>query len=318
MRAIQTTAPRTMDFVETAKPTVRSGEALVRMQEVAICGSDLVSYLGTQPFKYPLAIGKPAHECVGTIVESDIAGFSPGDRVLYFPPRQDALRELAIAENASQILKLPAHGDISHWLLAQLLGTVIHSARLLGSVLGERVAIIGQGPVGQLWNALLRNLGARTIIGIDMVPERLEVSPRMGATHALRNTGPDVITSVRDLTGGRGADIVIEAAGYTSAHQLMFELVRQDGRICMFGHPKPLNSEIPIYRWYERKAQVITSWRPDVEGDIGLALELIEQKRIDVIPILTHRFPFSQVHEAYELFAERRDGCIKVIIDFDE
>jgi L-iditol 2-dehydrogenase len=312
------TAPRQMVFTDLEKPTARSGEALVRMQEVAVCGSDLVPYLGTQPFEYPLTVGKSAHECVGTIVESDIAGFSPGDRVLYFPPKQDALREFAVAENAIQLLKLPAYGNISHWLLAQLLGTVVHSARLLGSVLGERVAVIGQGPVGQLWNVLLRNLGARSIIGIDMVPERLEVSPRMGATHTLRNTGPEIIKSVCDLTGGRGADIVIEAAGYTSAHQLMFELVRQDGRICMFGHPKPLTSEIPVHRWYERRAQVITSWGPDVDGDIGLALEMIEQKRIDVTPVLTHRFPFSQVHEAYELFAERRDGCIKVIVDFNE
>lgn len=312
------TAPRQMEFIELTEPTPGSGEALVRMQEVAICGSDLVSYLGTQPFEYPLAVGNPAHECVGTIVGSDIAGFSPDDRVLYFPPQQDALREFAIATNASQLLKLPEYGDISHWLLAQLLGTIIHSAKLLGSVLGEHVAVIGQGPVGQLWNALLRNLGARSIIGIDLVPERLDVSPLMGATHTVLNNGSDVIDIIRELTNGRGADIVIEAAGYTSAHQLMFELVRQDGRICMFGHPKPLNSEIPIYRWYERRAHVITSWGPEIDGDIAVALEFIEQGRIDVAPILTHRFPFSRVHEAYELFAERRDGCVKVIVSFND
>jgi threonine dehydrogenase-like Zn-dependent dehydrogenase len=316
MRAIRMTAPRKMKIVELPDPVPGPSEVLVRMKEIAVCGSDLVPYLGTHPFVYPIPDGQPSHECVGIVEWSGMEGYTQGDRVLYFPPDSDGLRELVVATDPVQLLKLPAEGDITHWMMAQLLGTVIHSADRIGSFMGQSVAIIGQGPVGQLWNALLRNLGARTIIGIDKVPERLELSNVMGATHTLLNDGDDIGDRVRELTRGLGADVVVEAAGYNEAHRLMFDLVRQDGRICMFGHPKPLESEIPIYEWYKKRAQVITHWGPDVENEIGLALEFIQQGRIDIRPLLTHRFPFEKVQEAFELFTERRDSCIKVIVEF--
>ena len=87
------------------------------------------------------------------------------------------------------------------------------------------------------------------------------------------------------------------------------------GRIVMFGHPKPLDSSVPVYQWYQKRAQVITHWGPDVEGEIGLALQFIREGRINIDPLLTHRFPLDRVHEAYELFADRRDGCVKVVVE---
>ena len=315
MRAVQMPAPRMMEFVELPDPTIGPGQVLVRLTEVALCGSDLVTYLATIPREFPAQVGKPAHECVGVVVESQLDGYAPGDRVLYFPPGQDALREYAVAETPDQLLKLPDYGDISEWMMAQLLGTVFHAVRKLGCVINDRIAVIGQGPVGQLFNHLMWNMGAQTIIGIDVIPERLAVSPKMHATHTLLAGSDDVHAGVRGLTDGLGADLVIEASGFDETLAMMIELVRRHGRILMFGSPKHLTAELPIKQVFSKRLDIFTTAGPDVEKDIHMALRYIESGRIDVTPILTHRFPFEQVHEAYEVYAERQRGCVKVIVE---
>jgi len=317
VRAVRMAAPRKMEIVEAPDPEVGQNQVLVRMKEIAVCGSDLITFLGTHPRKYPYELGSPAHECVGIVVESKLDGYRPGDRVLYFPPPtiENALRQL-VAAGADQLLKLPDHGSITEWMMAQLLGTVIRTTRELGSVLGEKVVVIGQGPVGQLFNAMMWNLGARKIIALDKVADRLKVSPKMHATHTFQVGRDDVAKAVLDLTDGKGGDLVIEAAGYEDAHNLMIDLVRVDGRAVMFGVPKHEKSTVDMYRWYRKRAKLYTFHRPNVEDDIHLALELIVEGRIDVRPILTHRFPFDRVQEAYDLFADRKDGCIKVIVEF--
>ena len=316
MRAVRMSAPRKMEIIEVPDPKIANGQVLVRLTEIAVCGSDLITYLGTQPREYPANLGKPAHECVGIVVESSLDGYRKGDRVLYFPPDEDGLCEYVVATNPIQLLKLPADGNISEWMIAQLLGTVIHAAKELGSVMSQRVAVIGQGPVGMLFDHLLWNLGARQIIAIDKVPERLAVSPKMHATHTLQVGKDDVVAAVQELTGGLGADLVVEAAGYEGSHELMLDLVRQDGRILMFGCPKNLTSTVDMYQWYRTRAKMITTWKPSVEDDIHVALEYIVQGRIDVKPILTHRFPLDRVNDAYGIFADRKDGAIKVIVEF--
>jgi len=315
MRVIRLLGPRKIEIVSRPKPTIRPGEALVRMSEIAICGSDLLPYLGSQPREYPGVDGYPAHECVGTVAESDLDGYQPGDRVLYFPLHQDGLQEYVIAAKPTQVLRLPADGNISEWMMAQLSGTIIHALRELGTVMSDRIAVIGQGPVGQIFNHLLWNFGAHTIIAIDRVPERLKVSPQMHATHVLQVGKDDVVAAVHALTGGRGADVVVEASGYDETLSMMIDLVRRDGRVLMFGMPKHLTVAYPIMQVYNKRLKMVATSGPDVELDINMALTYIRQGRLNVKPILTHRFKLDQVQEAFELFAERRDGCIKVVVE---
>lgn len=315
MRVVRLLAPRNMEIVTRPDPSIGAGEVLLRMQEIAVCGSDLPHYLGTHPHDYPEPDGVPAHECVGTILESNLEGYRPGDRALFFPLRQDGLQELVVAKRPSQLLKLPEDGNLSEWIVAQVAGTIIHALRELGAVMSDRVAVIGQGPVGQIFNHLLWNLGAHTIIAIDKVPERLKVSPLMHATHTLQVGKDDVPGAVRALTNGRGVDTVVEASGYDETLSLMIDLVRRDGRVLMFGMPKHPAITFPILQMYNKRLRVVTTTGPDTELDINMALTYIRQGRLDVKPILTHRFKLDRVREAYELFAERRDGCVKVIVE---
>jgi len=316
MRAFRLVEPRKFELVELPDPVIGDGQALVRLRETAVCGSDMLSYLGTLPTtRYPLNVGDPCHECVGDIIESKLDGYRPGDRVMFFPPGTGGLAELGVAPSAERVLHLP-EGNLTELLVGQLLGTVIHAARELGDVMSARVAVVGQGPAGQLFSHLMWNLGARMIIAIDKVPERVAVSPRMRATHALQVGRDDVVERVKELTSGRGADVVIEAAGYDETIDLMVELVRRHGKMLLFGAAKHLRVSYPVRTMMGKRASLFTAAGPDIELDTRQALDYIADGRIDVKPILTHRIPFERAPEAYELFAERKDGCIKVILDY--
>ncbi len=321
MRAVEMTAPRTMRQIDVSKPSAATDEALIRLTEIAVCGSDLGFYLGTYDMEYPTRPGFPAHECVGVVEESGIEGFEPGDRVLWFPLDQDGIQEYVVAHNSDQLLKLPAEGDISRWMMAQLLGTVIHALRELGDVMSERIVVIGQGPVGQLFNHMLHNLGARMVIAVDRVPERLAVSPTMHASHTIcvgsdATPGPaEALAEIQRLTGLPGADAVVEASGYDATIQMALSFVRRDGRYLQFGQPKSVEMMFNMWDVYQKRLFLKSTSGPEIERDYGMALEYIQTGRVNIDPLLTHRFALEDVNEAYETFANRADGCIKAVVE---
>jgi threonine dehydrogenase-like Zn-dependent dehydrogenase len=202
-------------------------------------------------------------------------------------------------------------------LLAQPLGTALFALKKLPSVIDQDVAVVGQGPMGQLFVSALKNLGARQIIAIDPLRSRLEVSPLMGATSMVCNAENDPAEEVARLTGGRMVDVVVEAVGHDSQQlNLCISLCRQAGRILYFGVPP---ETIDGVRWRDlflKNLTVHTSVNPDFRRDFPLAMQWISQGRIDVSHIITHRFPLQEIQNAFELFRHRQDGALKVLIDF--
>jgi threonine dehydrogenase-like Zn-dependent dehydrogenase len=179
------------------------------------------------------------------------------------------------------------------------------------------VVVVGQGPMGQLFNMSLRNFGAREIIAVDPLESRLAVSKKTGATAVVCNAHEDPVTAVKRLTGGEMGDVVIEAVGHE--HQqlnLCIDLCRQAGRILSFGVPP---ETIDGLRWrslFFKNITVYTSVNPDFRRDFPLAMKWIGEGRVDVSKIITHRFPLEQIQQAFELFRDRKDGVIKALIDF--
>ena len=121
--------------------------------------------------------------------------------------------------------------------MAQQLGTVVFGARKLPSLLGQTVAIVGQGSVGLFHDFMLRRLGAHRIIAIEPVKERLDAGRRMGIDEAIDVTGQRATEAVLDLTNGQGADVVVEAVGSVDTFNQTLQLVRPLGRIAVFGLP---------------------------------------------------------------------------------
>lgn len=201
-------------------------------------------------------------------------------------------------------------------MLAQPLGTAIFAMKKLPNLIDLDVAVVGQGPMGQFFNACLRNMGARHIIGIDLVQSRLDRSHLFGATETVCNKTTDPVAAVKDILDGQLPDIVIEAVGhYDQAFDLCIDLCRPAGRILYFGVP-PQSIEV---RWRDllfKNIAVHTSINPDFRRDFPLAMRWIGEGRINVKPLITHRYPLSQIQEAFEVFRDKRDGALKVIVEF--
>ena len=304
--------------LEEARVSAEPGEPRILFQpELAcLCGSDLLFYEGDYP-EYRPHVGQSLHEMVGRVLESESDRFQPGDRVLAVPYEHFGFYERYWVA-ASRAIPVDPRPPLAQALMAQPLGTVIYALKKLADILDRDVAVMGQGPMGLLWTAALRNLGARHIIGVDPVSERREVSRRMGATEVLDPGEGNLAEAIADITDG-GADIVIEAVGHRE--QVLPQCIdacRSGGTVLFFGVPTETIDGVPMRRAFLKNLRIVTSVNPDFRRDFPLAMQWIAEKRLDVAPLLTHRYDLADIGSAFELFHARRDGAIKVLIDMPQ
>lgn len=312
VRLVDAPEPRLDQVVEGA---AAGPEIIFQVELACLCGSDLLFFEGDYE-EFPPVLGHSLHEMIGTVVETNGQRFRPGDRVLCVPVNQVGLFE-RFRVSEERAIPLVAKPSEEEALLAQPLGTVIFALRKLPNLLDWNVAVVGQGPIGQLFNATLRNLGAREIIGIDLLESRLKTSPRMGATQLVDASREDPIEAVRRITGGKMADLVVEAVGHRDqALNLCVDLCRANGQILFFGVPRDKIDGIQWRNLWLKNLSVQTSVNPDFARDFPLAMRWINEGRIDVSPIITHRYPLKDIQTAFDTFFQRRDGAQKVFIDF--
>jgi threonine dehydrogenase-like Zn-dependent dehydrogenase len=314
-------APGKIRLIDIPEPTLAdvppdgiSGQIIFQPETTCLCGSDLPYFNGWD--EWPIEVGHSLHEMIGTVTATNGRKWKVGDRVLAVPVGQQGLFERYVL-NENQAISIATNIPEEHALMAQPLGTAIFALKKLPNLLDVDVAIVGQGPMGQLMNAALRNMGARHIIGIDLLESRLQVSPRMGATETVCNSDEDPVEAIRKILGGNLPDIVIECVGHAN-QQLnhCIDLCRQGGQLLCFGVPPKLVNGLRWRDLFFKNVTVHTSVGPDFGRDFPLAMQWIGEGRVDVSPIITHRFPLSQLQQAFELFRDRRDGAIKVIVDF--
>jgi threonine dehydrogenase-like Zn-dependent dehydrogenase len=316
-------APGKIRLVDVPEPTLDGpstapegvGEIIFQPELACLCGSDLLYFEGNYP-EFPIQIGHSLHEMTGTVVETNGTRFRKGDRVLCVPENQMGLFErFRVSERRA--IPLDPRRPEEEALLAQPLGTVIYGLKKVPHLIDLDVAVVGQGPIGQLFNLALRNVGCREIIGIDLLESRLRSSPRTGATHVVDASREDPAAAVSRITGGRMCDLVIEAVGHREQTiNLCAQLCRQDARMLYFGVPPEKIDGVQWMEVFRRNVTVHTSLGPDFERDFPLAMRWISEGRIDVRPVITHHFPLAEIQTAFDTFRERREGALKVFLDF--
>lgn len=321
MLAGQFIGPGRIELVDVPEPELppiskssnEPGQIIFQPECTCLCGSDLPFFRGTD--EWPIELGHSLHEMVGTVVATNGDRFRAGQRVLCVPHNQLGLRERFSIEE-TRAIPLDDRVSDEECMLAQPLGTAIFALKKLPNMMDRDVAIVGQGPMGQFFNMALRNLGARHIIGVDVLESRLAVSEQFGATETICSADADPVDAVRDVLGGELPEVVIECVGhYDQAMNLCIDLCAQAGRILYFGVP-PVSIEI---RWRDlliKNLTVHTSMNPDFERDFPLAMRWIGEGRVNVRPLITHRFPLAQIQEAFEVFRDKRDGAQKVLVEF--
>ncbi len=316
MLAGQFTGPGRVELVEAPEPELKAdtpGQMIFQPECTCLCGSDLPFFRGTD--EWPIELGHSLHEMTGTVTATNGSRWKEGDRVLCVPVNQVGLFE-RFAVDETRAITIDTRVTEEEAMLAQPLGTVLYALRKLPNLLDLNVAVIGQGPIGQLFNLSLRNLGARHIIGVDLLESRLAASPTFGATETVCNTSNDPVEAVREILGGNLPDVVIEAVGhYDQCFDLSIALCGHSGRILYFGVP-PERVDVGWRDLVFKNITVHSSINPDFARDFPLAMRWIGEGRINVKPLITHRFPLSSMQEAFETFSERRDGALKVIVEF--
>jgi len=322
MKTARIAEPWKLEWIEVPLPDLDAieGEPIsVRLHAGVLCASDFPRFMGgafNVPFPRPL--GDSLHECIGEVVDSRSRRFKPGDRVLAIPPDQRGLSEVFVAD-ASMAVPLPDFEPREQLILAQPLGTILWAARKLPNLLHHDVAIVGQGPIGLMWSHLVANMGARRVIALDKIDFRLEMARRMHATHAVNVDSEDPVAAVMEITDGRGADVVIEAVGHqVETIHLSVDLCAKHGTVLLFGVPDHETYPLPVWNLVMKNIRFISSIHPEVQRDLPLALDFIRQGRIDVSPLITHRYPLFEAESAFKQAIERRDNPIKVLLVADE
>ena len=217
-------------------------------------------------------------------------------------------------------LKLPTDVPEAHLLMAQQLGTVVFACRRLPSLLGQTVAVIGQGSVGLFHDFMLRRMGAHRIIAIEPVPERLAAAKAMGVDEAIDVTGQRATTAVLDVTGGLGADLVIEAVGSVETLNQALQMARPLGRVAAFGLPTTMD-RVP-FDWdtfFRRRLDIHTVFGAQDEPGLPafrLAVDFITRGEIDMAPFVTHQLPITDVQAAFDLADSKEDAALKISLTF--
>lgn len=318
MRAVQIVEPGKLEMIEMPMPVRGKEQVLTRTALVSICGSDWpVALYGRPDVTYPLDPGRPCHEIVSIVESSDLSEFKPGDRVLSIaPPAYDGLREYHV-RGRHEIIKLPPDRPLEEVILSQPLGVVLRVCRKWPNILGWSAVVIGQGSIGMTFTLMLRMLGARKIITLDLEDYRLAMSRAIGATHTLNSSKDDAAKFVMDLTDGQGADMVIEAVGTEETANLTIQLVKRGGYVTMYGIQKQSPVGLDLISFVRREITLLTSQAGDRDLDYGLAVDLISSGQIVMPAFITHKLAVTDAKRAFELAHNRTDGVIKIGLQFD-
>ena len=319
MKAAQIVAQGRIDLVDVADfETPRDGEVFVTAETGCLCGSDIPFFSERQP-AYPLPPGLSLHEIIGRVTASASPSFRAGDRVLAMPHGLLGCAE-QLRLDADRLVPIDVALTNECAVVSQPMATVLSALSTIPSVLGRTVAVVGQGPIGLLFNACLAQQGAARIVGIDVRDHRVARSCEFGATEVFVTRdagGADAIARIAELTHGVMADVVVEAVGHEE-QQFNFAaaLARDKGRVLFFGIPPERIDGVAFEGVVRKSLTVHTSVPDDLRPFVRIAQRAIAARRIDPSRLITHRFPFAQIQQAFETYRDRRDGALKVLIDF--
>jgi L-iditol 2-dehydrogenase len=205
--------------------------------------------------------------------------------------------------------------------MAQQLGTVVYALRYHPlDLVGKDAAVIGQGSAGAFFTFLLKRAGAARVLVSDKSPARLAYAQQLGAELAVDANRVDFRAAVLEATGGRGADVVVEAVGSRETFPLSLEVAAPGATLVWFGLPEgPGHYPFSFRDFFRRGLTAYSNF--GAQGEPGLesfryAVRLIAGGAIDVAPLLSHMLPIEKIDEAFRIAHDRTDSALKVSIKF--
>jgi threonine dehydrogenase-like Zn-dependent dehydrogenase len=315
MQACVIAAPSQAALEDAARPEPGPGQVLLRLEGSGVCASSLPMWEGREWFQYPQAPGAPGHEGWGRVAAlgEGVTGLSIGDRVAALTYRAHAEYDLA---DAQAVVRLPASLD-GKSVPGEPLGCTVNIFRRSEIRAGQTVAIVGIGFLGALLTQLAVHAGAR-VIAVSRRPYSLEFARRCGAQHTvLMDDHWRVLEEVKQLTGEKWCERVIECTGLEWPLQLASEMCAIRGRLVIAGYHQDGMRQVNVQLWNWRGLDVINAHERDPQAYIdGMreAIALMDQGVLDPEPLYTHRLPLDRLGEALELTRTRPDGFMKALV----
>jgi L-iditol 2-dehydrogenase len=343
MRAMRLVKARTFEVFQDPKPALAKGEALLRVQAIGICGSDIHSVthmkIGSIILDKPFVLG---HE-FSAIVEEVGEGVDPGwvgKLVAVDPcisceecehciegnpnlcahtlftgtfPYEGAMRDY-IVHPASLLHELPEGFSTIDGAMLEPAGIALHSVNLGHVRAGDRVAIFGCGPIGLLTMQIARAAGASEIIAVEPLGYRREWAEKFGADLVLDSDGQQ-IENILDRTGGRGVDVAFEAAGQVEPVSDAVEVARPGGRVVVIGIPP--ENEVSFREATARTKGLSVYFVRRMKHTYDRTIAMVRNGQLDIRSLVTHHFPFEAAAEGYAMVEQRSDGLIKAMIHVD-
>ena len=346
MKAVVFKGKHQIAVEEVPRPVPRAGEAVIRITTTTICGTDVHIVRGEYPVKPGLILG---HEPVGVIEELG-AGleewYRVGQRVIvgaitpcgqcfyclngthsqcggglggwrFGNTINGAWAEYLLVPDArANLAPIPDElTDEQVMLCPDIFSTGLSGAESGNIRVGDSVAIFAQGPIGLCATLGATLKGASLIIGLDLSEKRLAVARAFGANVTIDIKDGDPVPAIKHLTGGRGVDVAIEALGRQDTFENALRAIRPGGTLSSLGvYSGKLVAPYEAFYAGLGDQKIVTTLCPGGKERMRRLMAMIQNKRVDLTPLVTHQYGLDDIEEAFDLFSHQRDGVLKVAL----
>lgn len=352
MKAAIFVEPGRIVLDEKPIPDVGPLDALIRVTTTTICGTDVHILKGEYPVAKGLTIGHEPVGVIEKL-GSSVTGCREGQRViagaitpsghsyacLYGCGSQDGAGTkhgfkamggwkfgntidgtqadyVLVPDALANLSPVPDHlSDEEVLMCPDIMSTGFSGAESAEIRIGDTVAVFALGPIGLCAAAGAKLKGATTIIGVDTVPERLAIAKRLGADHVVDFRAGDPVEQIMALTDGRGVDASIEALGTQPTFEAALKVLRPGGTLSSLGvYSGDLKIPLGAFAAGLGDHKIVTTLCPGGKERMRRLMDVVASGRVDLKPLVTHRFKLDEIEAAYDLFAHQRDGVLKVAI----
>ncbi|CAG8865617.1 Alcohol dehydrogenase [Pseudomonas fluorescens] len=333
-------------------PEIGPLDALLRITTTTICGTDVHILRGEYPVAKGLTIGHEPVGVIEKL-GSQVQGFHEGQRAIAGAITPSGHSNACLCGCGSQDGTGTVHGFkvIGGWkfgniidgcqaeyvrvpdamanlslipdrlsdehvlMCPDIMSTGFSGAERGGVAIGDTVAVFALGPIGLCAVAGAKMLGATTIIGVDTVAARISVARAMGASHVVDFKQGNVVEQIMALTGDRGVDVAIEALGTQTTFEWALRVLRPGGTLSSLGvYSADLRIPLDAFAAGLGDYRIVSTLCPGGKERMRRLMEVVASGRVDVSLLVTHRFRLDDIEAAYDLFANQRDGVMKVAI----
>jgi len=335
-----------LQLIDTPILSPNENQVLIKMHKVGICGSDVHYWSRGACGKYvvtaPMILG---HESAGVVAQigANVKHLKPGDRVAIEPgvpcsrcalcrqgrynlcpemrfcatPPIDGSLCRFYVHDADFCYQLPDHVTLEEGALLEPLSVAVHACKRAGVTVGDEMLICGAGPIGLVTLLTAKAMGAERVCVTDISKDRLEVASRMGADSVVQVEGDGELQLAKRIESAFGCkpNMTIECSGADSSLRSAIFATRSGGVVVIVGRGS-LNVELPLVNAATREVDIRGIFR--YANSYEDALGLITSGKIDVKPLVTHRFPLEETLKAFETAKTGAGGAIKVVIDCHE